>query len=479
MSGLFGSLGTASNSLRAFQRSLEATQNNVNNAGTPGFAKQRQQLDALPFEPAGGLGGGVRAGGVISARDQFSERAVWQQVTSLAKFTEQSSALEVLSNAIDVTGENGVPGALNGLFQSFSAWSVDPNSPAARLEVLNRAKAVTEHFQQTYDRLSRISADLDGQFREVAARINAVVSKLMALNGERLRSSQPDAGLDAQVHAALEELAKSVNFTAQYETDGTVTILLGGQIPLLIGDRQLEVRATFTIPSPPPPAIPNGRPTAALTTTDGQDVTPLVTDGFVAGLLVARNEVIPSLLGDSQQAGDLNRLAKQFADRVNGLLTGGWISQGPPPQNGIPLFSYSGADPGSIAATLTVNSSITSDTLAAIEPGPPLSANGIARRLAGISNSTIPADQLDGLTYLDFHSSMAAKIGHKVAQSHDGEDRHSQLLVQAHSMREQISGVSLDEEAAFLVQLQRSYQATAKLVGVVDELTQTIISMVN
>ena len=118
-------------------------------------------------------------------------------------------------------------------------------------------------------------------------------------------------------------------------------------------------------------------------------------------------------------------------------------------------------------------------TLAAIDPGPPLSANGIARRLAGIGDSTDPADQLDGLTYLDFHSSLSAKIGRKIADSHEGVERHSQLLVQANSLRAQISGVSLDEEAAYLVQLQRSYQATAKLVGVVDELTQTLISMLN
>ena len=54
----------------------------------------------------------------------------------------------------------------------------------------------------------------------------------------------------------------------------------------------------------------------------------------------------------------------------------------------------------------------------------------------------------------------------------------SQLVAQAKSLQQQVSGVSLDEEAIRLVQLQSSYQAASKVVTVIDQLTQSLMNMV-
>ena len=52
------------------------------------------------------------------------------------------------------------------------------------------------------------------------------------------------------------------------------------------------------------------------------------------------------------------------------------------------------------------------------------------------------------------------------------------MLSQARALREQSSGVSLDDEAVHVLEFQRSYQAAAKMMGVVDELTQTVIGLI-
>jgi flagellar hook-associated protein 1 FlgK len=41
-----------------------------------------------------------------------------------------------------------------------------------------------------------------------------------------------------------------------------------------------------------------------------------------------------------------------------------------------------------------------------------------------------------------------------------------------------VSGVSIDEESVNLLQFQRQYQASARLISVVDEMTQTLISLI-
>ena len=55
----------------------------------------------------------------------------------------------------------------------------------------------------------------------------------------------------------------------------------------------------------------------------------------------------------------------------------------------------------------------------------------------------------------------------------------AQLVAQAKSLQQQLSGVDINEEAIRLVQLQSSYQAASKVVTVIDELTQTLMNMVH
>jgi len=52
-----------------------------------------------------------------------------------------------------------------------------------------------------------------------------------------------------------------------------------------------------------------------------------------------------------------------------------------------------------------------------------------------------------------------------------------QLLLQARAMRDEVSGVSLDEEAVHLIEFQRAYQASARLITVLNELTEITINL--
>jgi flagellar hook-associated protein 1 FlgK len=51
------------------------------------------------------------------------------------------------------------------------------------------------------------------------------------------------------------------------------------------------------------------------------------------------------------------------------------------------------------------------------------------------------------------------------------------LLSQAQSLRQQISGVSLDQEAETLLQYERSYDAISKMLGTLSSLTLTEINI--
>jgi flagellar hook-associated protein 1 FlgK len=50
-------------------------------------------------------------------------------------------------------------------------------------------------------------------------------------------------------------------------------------------------------------------------------------------------------------------------------------------------------------------------------------------------------------------------------------------VAQAQNVRQQISGVSLDQEATILIQFQQAYEASSKLITILDQLTEDTINM--
>jgi flagellar hook-associated protein 1 FlgK len=210
---------------------------------------------------------------------------------------------------------------------------------------------------------------------------------------------------------------------------------------------------------------------------DGADITTQVTQGRLAGLLEVRNSVLPSLGGDAYHAGDLNLLAKEVADRVNAILTAGRISDGPPPVAGVPLFTYTAGSETSVARTLEIDPGITAEQLAAIEPGPPYIGNGILLELAELAAPLNDIDKIDGLSYTEYYGQVAARVGRQLASARDNQDFKTQMVAQARSLRTELSGVSLNEEAILLIEYQRAYQANAKLVSVLSDLSEVALNM--
>ncbi len=81
-------------------------------------------------------------------------------------------------------------------------------------------------------------------------------------------------------------------------------------------------------------------------------------------------------------------------------------------------------------------------------------------------------------TYLDAYGELVSDIGVKTNQSLVSGQAQQGLLNQAIDAQQSLSGVNLDEEAANLIKYQQAYQASAKIISVVDTLFQTLINAV-
>ena len=88
-----------------------------------------------------------------------------------------------------------------------------------------------------------------------------------------------------------------------------------------------------------------------------------------------------------------------------------------------------------------------------------------------------PTMQGDSITFDEFYNGMLAELG-LIVQRSQTDKRNQQVIVdQFQKLRNEISSVNMDEEVADMVQFQRGFDAAAKFITTIDEMTRTIIDM--
>ncbi|HEV2201621.1 MAG TPA: flagellar hook-associated protein FlgK [Bryobacteraceae bacterium] len=454
MGSLLTSLLNSAGALRVYDRAFNVIENNVTNANTPGYVSQDQSLVAMTFNPAAGLGGGVMAGDLISARSAYLDQAVRSQTELLGGAQQQASDLAQIQPFFDTTGASGVPGALTAFFNSVSQLSVNPNDEVSRQGVIDASQTLAQRFNQNAGGIQKTAANVGIEIRNAVSSINDLAAQIAGID-EQFRAS-PDAshnaGLDAQLNAALEQLSQFVHYTALKSPDGGFTVFAGGQAPLVIGAQAYALSADFSAPQ------------TAVRDSQGKDITAQLQNngGTLGALLQTANVTLPGYVTS------LNTVAQSFADAVNNQLSLGVDRNGNPPA--VNLFQYNAAL--GAAATLSVTN-IAPDRIAAATAAAP-GGNGNALAIAQLATQPL----VNGFTVTQAYGNLGGQVGRDIADAQQEQTAQQNLLDQAHQQRAAATGVSLNAEAAKLLEFQQAYQAVGKLVTTLDSLTQTVIDMV-
>jgi flagellar hook-associated protein 1 FlgK len=461
MARLVDSFQSGAHSLSVFEQGLQVVSNNTTNATTPGYADQTPVFSADSFSVAGGQPGGVSLGGVQNSRDPYAELNV-----QAAQNAENYSAT-VASNLVPIEGAfplatastsgGGVGGALNRFFASISNLTTNPNNGANRQVMLDAAGSLATSFNDAYNTLdsARINAVNEGQ--DAVGAINALVSQIQQINIAKRDnpSGRSDPGLDAQLYAHLEDLSKLVSFTTSENSDGTTNIFIGGQDALLLGITQNKLTAGTV-------GVPSATAQFQVLDANGRDVTSLATVGKLGALINVVNQMIPSYITK------LNTLASSVADAVNSTLTSG-IDQNNNP--GVALFTYSSTAP---AHTLSTTGIQTTQLAAALSTNP--GGNDNAVNLSNLTSATQTA--LGGTTFTTYYGNFAASIGTDSSIAQSSQTTQEQVLSQAQTLRSNLSGVSLDTEAARLTEYQQAYGSTGRMLTVVNQMMQTVLNLI-
>lgn len=83
----------------------------------------------------------------------------------------------------------------------------------------------------------------------------------------------------------------------------------------------------------------------------------------------------------------------------------------------------------------------------------------------------------ESITFDEFYNGMLAELGLMINRAQEELRNQRLILDQFQKLRNEISSVNMDEEVADMVQFQRGFEAAAKFITSVDEMTRTVIDM--
>lgn len=446
----------ARSALEAQQAAIQSAGHNIANANTPGYTRQRADLASsltLQSPRIGALGTGVDVQGVSRLRDLLLDSQFREANHALGQQQTEEAVLSQVESLIGEPSSGGFSAAMAAFFASFEDLANHPTDLGVRTVVRDKAVAMVSLFDRLSGGLDSLKTDLNMQIQQAVSDVNRLAQQVADLNAT-IASAEAGGGSANDLRdlrdKALDDLSKFVGASSVESSDGQVRVTVGGGLTLV--DRQKSVPIAF--------ALDVGTDSAKLSVS-GVALTPR--GGTLLGLLNARNSSTGFIKGAQAQ---LDALANGLAVQVNAIHAAGFALD--TITTGLAFFT------GTTAATIDVNPTIQADVslIAAASTSNP-GDNGNALALAQLGNS--PIASLSNSTFGGFLSSFIADLGAQAASAKQSLSLGSSTTDFLTNRREQVSGVSLDEEMTDLIRFQRAYEAAAHFTSVVNELLGSLI----
>ena len=107
-----------------------------------------------------------------------------------------------------------------------------------------------------------------------------------------------------------------------------------------------------------------------------------------------------------------------------------------------------------------------------------VSDNRNALDLAALQTEKLSINGRPPTTFNEHYAGTVAMVGQEKATADSLQRHQSQVMEQIHNQRQQHSGVNIDEEMTKLLQFQRAYQASAKVIQTSDQMIASLLDVV-
>lgn len=453
----FSALNTAVTGLHAHRKRIDVIGENIANVETPGYHRQVTHLSPIDTHRAGVFAGrDDRHGGVtaeVSRRwDELLDTNAKQGKSRSASFEVQAAALATVESELGPVGE-GLAARLQQLWNSFDDVANNPDDLGVRNVVLGNAEAVAATLRSDAATIDGARTGALGKLEVHVDRINELAQAIAELDRSTIAAGTTGnsaTGPRDERDRLASELAGLVDGQISYNDKGQLRYSVDGHN--LVSD---GIPGSVRLASTPDTALAAlGYQRVSLVASTGRTLR--LTGGGVHGGLQIVNDLIPA------QMTGINDVAAATVTAVNALHQAG---EGLDGGTGRSLF-----DPAALtAADVAVSADVAGqpDRLAASD-GSALLDNSVARAIADLAEDPTGPSAV--------HAQFVSDLGIEVDRLSGRADAAQLAADHAEAARQAAVGVNLDEELADLVSAQRAYEASSRMISVVDEMLDVLIN---
>jgi flagellar hook-associated protein 1 FlgK len=464
----FSGLGTALSSLIAQRQALEVSGQNIANANTVGYTRQRASISSLPaasvssmFSTNNGPGQGTRVTGIERLGDLFIDARVRSETSGAAYISARASAYTTLEQSVGEPSTTGLSTQLSNLWAGFQDVANTPNKDSARAVLLENANAVVDRIATLYNAADTQWTQAHTTTVALVDQVNTTAANVADLNTRILSITNTGGSANElmdQRDQRVTQLSGLVGATARVRDNGTVDVLVAGNA--LVSGAATK------------PLVVTG-PTVFSAATAGQSVgvewasRPGVAVGLDGGRVAGLMSVLAPPSGGAggmltEAAASYDALATKITTSVNALHSGATTVSG---ALGGDFFAIDPMKPASLGLSVA----ITDPAKIAVADATKGALDGsVADKIAALGSASDGPDASWSATVVQLGVRTASASSRATVAEASRSSAASQQLSQA--------SVDVDEESTNMLAYQRAYEGSARVLTAIDAMLDTLIN---
>lgn len=468
MPGTFLGIEIARRGLNVNRTAIDVTSHNIANASTTGYSRQEAVMEAsdaytLPDLSSdlmpGQLGTGVESNQIRRIRDSYLD-VQYRQSSSLegywAKKLDLADQIEAVFPEPD---GQGIQAATLEFFNNWQDLNNDPQSSGIKAAVMESGDELAATIRQTYSQLEGLGESIQSDQSDQVDQANQLIAQIADVSNTIIltikNGNQPNDLLD-QRDNLLDQLSSLGYIEVQAQDNGMITVnFMDSNATVLQDDGNGKVMASKL-------ALINGAGAGG----DENHLSVNGTDVINMTNLADYNTGDPAGAGKGEMLGNeserlfnqdlmeqLEYLAAAIIDNIND-------------KSGVTFFTGTGA------ADIAVSDAIRENSESIIGEN--------ALVVAQLQSTSLVIDPTSGAmaTIDEYYESIVAQVGSNVDNSNSMLENQQAISEQLDSLRQSVSGVSLDEELTKVMQYQYGYQASARTLSIQDDMLDYLINRI-
>ena len=465
---LFSNLAVGSQALLSFQKGISSVNKNMTNVSTDGYKREIPIFSDLP-------NGGVNFSEAKRVYDDRLFNRLLDTNQENSYYQELSSNLQEIEKTFSDTTGTGFSDALNEFFNSMNDIITAPDNLAARDSFLSKTQTLIGRIRDSYESLSSMKTTNSQSIQDSINTLNDKLHALAKINRSIKTNQNNQETLNSMLNqrdVLLQDISSLIDTKVRFNSDHTVDLFSAKGHALVLYDKNFKVEYQT---SQKDETVDDGSNTLTYTKSvshvliNGVDLT----DDFKSGKIGAKIQTEKRV---DELIKRLNTFTFKFANEVNSVQTNGYDLNSNQGKN---LFiNENSNDTSNIDASNIKLNFLDPKLVAASDNKDELQSNNEnIKNMQDLKNKTFSI--LDNQSFNEYYnSSIVAKIGFDTSHINNLFEEKSTLFNSLKEKLDNLSGVNMDEELIELTQLQKSYQASARIITVTNEMLDSVMGLV-